>query len=73
MRLHRRLIWIPLAVATAIIATVGVSQADIYIGPGPMPAPYDYYGPRPYFYDPGLSDGPGSCYYDSLNGRVCRD
>jgi|KBSSwiStaDraftv2_1062776.scaffolds.fasta_scaffold2456247_1 hypothetical protein len=73
MRLHRNLIWIPLAVAGALVAATSVSQADIYIGPAPAPAPYGYYGPNPYFYEPGLSDGPGSCYYDSLYGRVCRD
>lgn len=65
MRLRRRLIWIPLALAGAIIALSAPLQAQIM---------YDYhYGPSPYYYGPGIGDGPGSCYEDSLRGRVCRD
>jgi hypothetical protein len=70
MRLQR-LIWIPLAVGAALVAAAGASQADIYITPGPMPYGY-YYEPNPYYFGP-PADGPGSCYYDSLYGRVCRD
>jgi hypothetical protein len=65
MRLRRRLIWIPLALAGAIVAASAPSWAQGY---------YEYYGPAPYYYDhPGFGDGPGSCYEDSLRGRVCRD
>ena len=66
MRTLRRLIWIPHALAAALTTASAPSQAQIIIEPAPGPAPYYYYGPAPY-------SGPGQCYYDSLNGRVCVD
>jgi len=65
MRLARNLIWIPLALAAALFAASAPSMAQSYY--------YNYYGPAPYYYGPGYGDGPGSCYEDSLSGRVCRD
>lgn len=65
MRLHRRLIWIPLALTAAMLAATAATQAQVWVEPMP--------GPAPYTYGPGIGDGPGSCYEDSLNGRVCRD
>jgi hypothetical protein len=72
MRLPRSLIWIPLALGAAIVAASAPSQAQIVVEPAPTPAPYNYYGPDPY-YGPRITDGPGSCYEDNLMGRVCRD
>ncbi len=72
MRLRRRLIWTPLALAAALIAASAPSQADIMVQPAPTPAPYNYFGPDPY-YGPGIASEPGQCYVDSLRGRVCVD
>ena len=69
MQLRRRLIWIPLALAAALAAATALPA---YAQEAPHPAPYNYFGPEPHL-GPGLGDGPGSCYYDSLSGRVCRD
>ena len=70
MRLRRTLIWIPLALGAAIVAA-SASSAQHYYYYGPAPYYYDH---PPYYYDhPGFGDGPGSCYEDSLRGRVCRD
>lgn len=66
MRLRRSLIWIPLAIGAAIVAA-GASLAHVVIEPAPTPY---YYAP---YYGPGPADEPGSCYEDSLQGRVCRD
>jgi hypothetical protein len=62
-----------LALGAAIVAASAPSRAQLVIEPSPMPAPYNYYGPNPYYYGPGTTDGPGACYEDSLYGRVCRD
>ena len=70
MHLDRRLIWIPLALAGALAAATLALPA--FAQDTLAPAPYNYFGPDPY-YGPGIGDGPGSCYYDSLSGRVCRD
>ena len=72
MRLRRRLIWIPLALTAAMIAATAATQAQVWVETAPVPGPYNYYGPSPYT-GPGVGDGPGSCYEESLYGRVCRD
>ena len=64
MRLRRRLIWIPLALAAVLAAASGASFAHM-IEPVPM-----RYGSTPHH---GPGDGPGSCHEDNLQGRVCRD
>jgi hypothetical protein len=71
MQLRRQIIWIPLALAGALAAAALV-VLPAYAQEAPHPAPYNYFGPDPHF-GPGIADGPGSCYVDNLNGRVCRD
>ncbi len=74
MRLRRRLIWIPLALAGPLFAA-GVAPGSAQMMIESAPTPYGYHGPNPH-YGPGTTFGPQtgqSCYVDSLNGRVCVD
>jgi len=65
MRLSGKRAWIPLALVAATLAACASTQAQ-------APAPYNYHEPNQ-GRGAGDPDGPGSCYVESLNGRICRD